>query len=78
MRTVRTLEAEWRQVLRGSVSTGAKEGESNTGCVWAAGFHHVTARSRLVGVFKLNEPISLIFQFFFGPQGAHLYMKPYR
>jgi hypothetical protein len=31
MRTARTLEAEWRQVLRGSVSTGAKEGESSIG-----------------------------------------------
>jgi hypothetical protein len=36
--------------MRGSVSTGAKEDESNTGRVWAAGFHHVPARSRLVRV----------------------------
>jgi hypothetical protein len=53
MQTARTLEAEWRQVLRGSVSTGAKEDESSTRRVWAAGFHYGTARSRLVGVLKL-------------------------
>jgi hypothetical protein len=40
-RTARTLEADWRRVLRGSMSTGAKEEESSTGRVWAAGFHHV-------------------------------------
>jgi hypothetical protein len=55
MRTARTLEAEWWQVLRGRVSAGAKEDESSTGRVWAAGFHHVTARSRLVGVLKLTN-----------------------
>jgi hypothetical protein len=32
------LEAEWRQALQGSGSTGAKEDESSTGRVWAAGF----------------------------------------
>jgi hypothetical protein len=53
MRTVRTLEAEWRQVMWGGMCTGAKEDESITGRVWAAGFHHVTARSRLAGVLKL-------------------------
>jgi len=37
--------------LRGSMGTGKKEDESNNGRVWAAGFHHVTARSRLVRVF---------------------------
>jgi hypothetical protein len=47
MRTVRTLEAEWRQRLRGSRSTGVKEDESSTGRVWAAGFHHVMACSCL-------------------------------
>jgi hypothetical protein len=31
----------------------AKEDESITGRVWLAGFHHVTARSRLAGVLKL-------------------------
>jgi hypothetical protein len=49
------LEAEWRQVLWGSVSTGAKEDESSTGRIWAAGFHHVTARSRLVGTLNLTN-----------------------
>jgi len=39
--------------LRGSVGTGTKEDESNTGRVWAAGFHHVTARSRLARILKL-------------------------
>jgi hypothetical protein len=34
---------------------GAKEDESNTGRVWAAGFHHATTRSRLAGVLKLTK-----------------------
>jgi hypothetical protein len=55
MRTPRTLEEEWKQVLRGSVSTGAKEDESSTRRVWAAGFRHVTARYRLAGVLKLMD-----------------------
>jgi hypothetical protein len=55
MRTARTLEAEWRQVLRESVSTGAKEDESIAWRVWAAGFHHVMARPRLAGVLKLTN-----------------------
>jgi hypothetical protein len=55
MRTARMLEAESRQVLWGSVSKGAKEGESRNGRVWAAGFHHVTARSRLAVVLKLTN-----------------------
>jgi hypothetical protein len=46
IRTVRTLEANW-QVLWGSVGTGTKEDESSTGRIWAAGFHHVRARSGL-------------------------------
>jgi hypothetical protein len=57
MRTARTVEAEWRKVLRGSV-LGTKEDESSTGRVWAAGFHHVTGLSRLVHVLKL---MSLLF-----------------
>jgi hypothetical protein len=59
MRTARTLEAQWRQVLRGSVSTGAKEDESGTVRVWAAGFHHVTARSCLARVLKLINRLFL-------------------
>jgi hypothetical protein len=45
--------------LRGSVGTGTKEDESSTGCVWAAGFHHVTARSGLVRVLKLMNRLFL-------------------
>jgi hypothetical protein len=49
------------------VGTGTKEDVSSTGRVWAAGFHHVTARSRLPIVFETYEPfISLIFHFFSG------------
>jgi hypothetical protein len=59
MRTARTIEAEWKQVLRGSMSMGAKEDESSTGRVWAAGFHHVTARSRLAHVLKLMKCLFL-------------------
>jgi hypothetical protein len=59
MQTARMLEAEWRQVLRGSMSTGAKEDESSTGLVWVVGFHHVKTRSRLVGVLKLTNHIFL-------------------
>jgi head-tail adaptor len=65
MRTARTLEAEWMQVLRGSLITGAKEDESSTGRVWVAGFHHVTARSRLARVFKLVNRLFLQFSNFF-------------
>jgi hypothetical protein len=53
IQTARTLEAEWKQVLQGSVGMGTKEDESSTGCVWPAGFHHVRDCSRLVRVFKL-------------------------
>jgi hypothetical protein len=68
MWTLRTLEAEWRQVLQGSMSTGTKEDESSTGHVWAAGFHLV-ARSRLAHILKLLNSLFLQFSnFFFGPQ----------
>jgi hypothetical protein len=53
MQTARTLEVDWRQVLWGSMSTGTKEDESSTGRIWAAGFHHVTARSYLAHILKL-------------------------
>jgi hypothetical protein len=53
MQTARMLETEWRQVLQGSVRMGTKEDESSTGHVWAAGFHHVTACSRLAHILKL-------------------------
>jgi hypothetical protein len=64
IRTARTLEAEWREVLRGSVSTGAEEDESNTGRVWTAGFHHVTASSRFVRFLKLMTHLLLLFSIF--------------
>jgi hypothetical protein len=57
MRTARTLEAKCWHVLRGSVSTAATEDELSTGRLWAAGFHHVAARSRLAGVLKLMNPL---------------------
>jgi hypothetical protein len=59
MRTARTLEAEWRQLLRGSVSSGTEEDESSTGRVWAAGFHHVMTRFRLARVLKLMNRLFL-------------------
>jgi hypothetical protein len=69
MQTVRMLKAEWRQVLRGSVGMGAKEDESSTGHVWAAGFHHVTASSHLVGILKLTNSLFIFFfSNFFGPR----------
>jgi hypothetical protein len=59
MRTARTLEAEWRQVLRGSVGKVTKHDESSTGGVWAAGFHHDTARSRLARLLKLMNRLCI-------------------
>jgi hypothetical protein len=59
MGTARTVEAEWRQVLRGSVITGAKEDHSSTERVWAAVFHHVMVRSRLARVLKLMNRLFL-------------------
>jgi hypothetical protein len=41
------------------VGTGVKEDESSTGYVLVAGFHHVTARSRLARVLKLMNPLFL-------------------
>jgi hypothetical protein len=45
--------------MSGKVSMGAKEDESSTGRVWAAGFHHVTARSRLARGLKLANCLFL-------------------
>jgi len=42
-----------------SMGTGTKEDESSTGRIWAAGFHHVTAHSRLAHVFKLMNRLFL-------------------
>jgi hypothetical protein len=65
MRTARKLEAEWRQVLWGRVSTGPEEDESSIGRVKAAGFHHVTARSCLARVLKVMNCLFFNFQFVF-------------
>jgi hypothetical protein len=45
--------------LWGSVGTGKKLDESRTGRVWAAGFHHVTARPRFARVLKLMNRLFL-------------------
>ena len=45
--------------LRGSMGTRTKEDESTTGCVWAAGFHHVMAHSCLVRVLELMNCLFL-------------------
>jgi len=45
--------------LRGSVGAGTKEDEASTGRVWAAGFQHVTGRSRLARVLKLMNRLFL-------------------
>jgi hypothetical protein len=49
----------------GNVSMGTKEDESSTGHVWAAGFHHVMARSRLAGICKIMNRLFLQFSNFF-------------
>ena len=41
------------------MGTGTKEDESSTGRVWAAGFHHVRARSRLARVLRLMNRLFL-------------------
>jgi len=43
--------------LQGSVVTGAKQDESTTGRFWAAGFHRVTASSRLARFLKLKKTL---------------------
>jgi len=45
--------------LRGSVGTGTKEDESSTRRVWTAGFHHVTAHSRMARVLKIMKCLFL-------------------
>jgi hypothetical protein len=51
--------------LQGSMGTGTKEDESSTGHIWAAGFNHITARSRLACVLKLMNRSFLGFSKFF-------------
>jgi len=41
------------------MGTGTNEDESSIGRVWAAGFHHVTARSHLARVLKLMNRLFL-------------------
>jgi hypothetical protein len=65
MWTARMLEEKWRQVLRGSMGMGTKEDESSTGHVWAAGFYHVTAHSRLAHVLKLRNRLFFKFPILF-------------
>jgi hypothetical protein len=50
------------------MGTGAKEDESRTERIWAVGFHHVTARSRLAGVLELAKRL-FNFQLFLGGRG---------
>jgi len=45
--------------LWGSVGMGTKEDESSTEHVWAAGFHHVMARSRSVRILQLMNRLFL-------------------
>jgi len=45
--------------LRGSVDTETKEDELTTGRVWAAGFHHIMARSHLACVLKIMNYLLL-------------------
>ena len=51
--------------LPGSVGTGTNEDESSNGRIWTAGFHHVTALSRLARVFKPMKRLFLQFSKFF-------------
>jgi hypothetical protein len=64
MRTARTLEAKWRQVLRGSVSAGAKEDESRTGRVWDAGCCNTGKECNFLFQFLLNVFPSIEERFF--------------
>jgi hypothetical protein len=50
------------------VSAGAKDGESSTGRVWAAGVHHVTARCHLADVWKLRNGYLFNVPFCLGPR----------
>jgi hypothetical protein len=47
--------------LQGNVSRGTKEDESSTWDVWAAGFHHVMAGSRLACILKITNRLFLQF-----------------
>jgi hypothetical protein len=58
--------------LQGSVGTVTKEGESTTGYVWAAGFHHVMARSCLACILKLMNHFFNFPIFFSGHSKPHI------
>jgi hypothetical protein len=45
---------------------GTKEDESSSGLIWAAGFHHVTAHSRLARVLQLTNRLLNFPNFFSG------------
>jgi hypothetical protein len=45
--------------VRCSVGMATKEDESSTGRIWAAGFYHVTAHSRLACILKLMNHVFL-------------------
>jgi len=62
--------------LWGSVGAGTKEDESSTGHVWAAGFHRVTALSRLVRVLKLMNRLFLWFSKYFSDRGKPRILNP--
>jgi hypothetical protein len=47
--------------LWGSVGMGTEEDESSTGCIWVAGFHHVTTHSCLARILKLMNRLFLQF-----------------
>jgi hypothetical protein len=67
MRTARTLEAKWWQVLRGSLSMGAKEDELSTGHVgyWISPCYGPFLPGACFENYELF--ISLIFKFLGGP-----------
>jgi hypothetical protein len=55
--------------LQGNVRMGTKEDESSTWHVWAAGFHHVMAGSRLAHVLKITNCLLFNFHNFFSGHG---------
>jgi nicotinamide mononucleotide (NMN) deamidase PncC len=56
---IQTARSKMVVSLRGSMGTGKKKDDPSIGRVWAAGFHHDTARSRLARVFKLMNHLFL-------------------
>jgi len=45
--------------LQGSMGAGTKGDETSIGRIWAAGFHHVTARFHLARILKLMNHLFL-------------------